>query len=400
MPALTPAELRAQIAALQAQLDDVGVYEEPATGRFYVKFRDRAGRSVTRRRTPAGEQLFTREDALEAREQWLAELDAGRVKAGIRRVRFAAYWESYLVSRKGEITPGAWTNLRGDGRRRLLPYFGDWPVSRIDVTAVREWRAEMVEHVENGDLSAKTVNNTRDSLRGCLKQATAEGLIPANPVLEVKPLATEQTEPEYLRTAQIPVYLDACPAHYRDLAEFLLGSGARVSEAVVVRPGDVEGQAVSIMRQRDRGAVLKTRQTKGKRFRTVAVSSRLAGRLAELAAIRREHGREWLFEAPTPRRGRHSSRVVPDPPHRRSVLDWHKATLAEAGLPDMPLHALRHTAAAAWVASGHSLEFVRRQLGHATIAVTSDHYGHMEDQLRAVAADITDELIHGQLPRG
>jgi hypothetical protein len=36
----TPAEIRAQIAALQARLAaDTGVYEDPRTGTWYVKFR-------------------------------------------------------------------------------------------------------------------------------------------------------------------------------------------------------------------------------------------------------------------------------------------------------------------------------------------------------------------------
>jgi hypothetical protein len=35
--------------------------------------------------------------------------------------------------------------------------------------------------------------------------------------------------------------------------------------------------------------------------------------------------------------------------------DWHKAALQDADLRDMPLHALRHTAAAAWLAGGNSL---------------------------------------------
>jgi integrase len=46
----------------------------------------------------------------------------------------------------------------------------------------------------------------------------------------------------------------------------------------------------------------------------------------------------------------------------------------------VPLHALRHTAAAAWLGTGRSLEFVRAQLGHSSAKVTSDYYGHLEQQ--------------------
>jgi integrase len=42
--------------------------------------------------------------------------------------------------------------------------------------------------------------------------------------------------------------------------------------------------------------------------------------------------------------------------------DWHKAALQDADLRDMPLHALRHTAAAAWLAGGNSLKYVQDQV--------------------------------------
>jgi integrase len=50
--------------------------------------------------------------------------------------------------------------------------------------------------------------------------------------------------------------------------------------------------------------------------------------------------------------------------------DWHKLALEDAGLRDLPLHALRHTAAAAWLAAGNSLFYVHRQLGHSDISTT------------------------------
>jgi integrase len=54
------------------------------------------------------------------------------------------------------------------------------------------------------------------------------------------------------------------------------------------------------------------------------------------------------------------------------VHDCHGEALEDAGLPDMPRRALRHTAAASWLGTGRSLDFVRAQLGHSSINVTSD----------------------------
>ena len=73
--------------------------------------------------------------------------------------------------------------------------------------------------------------------------------------------------------------------------------------------------------------------------------------------------------------------------------DWHKAALQDAGLRDMPLHALRHTAAAAWLAAGNSLMYVQRQLGHADIGTTERYYGHLERHVLAAGAVATEEAI-------
>jgi len=75
------------------------------------------------------------------------------------------------------------------------------------------------------------------------------------------------------------------------------------------------------------------------------------------------------------------------------VHDWHEAALVDAGLRDMPLHALRHSAAAAWLATGHPLIFVQRQLGHRSITTTEEHYGHLESSFVREAAARTESAI-------
>ena len=59
----------------------------------------------------------------------------------------------------------------------------------------------------------------------------------------------------------------------------------------------------------------------------------------------------------------------------------------------MPLHALRHTAAASWLTTGHNLIFVARQLGHRSITTTEQHYGHLELNLFTAALTATDDAV-------
>jgi integrase len=59
----------------------------------------------------------------------------------------------------------------------------------------------------------------------------------------------------------------------------------------------------------------------------------------------------------------------------------------------MPLHALRHTASAAWLSTGRPLMYVQRQLGHAQITTTERLYGHLEENFARNAAADTERQI-------
>jgi integrase len=51
--------------------------------------------------------------------------------------------------------------------------------------------------------------------------------------------------------------------------------------------------------------------------------------------------------------------------------------LEEAGLPRIGLHTLRHTYASLLINQGENIKFASRQLGHASIQITADLYGHL-----------------------
>jgi integrase len=373
------AEIEAQIAALQAELAeaDGGVYEDPRTGRWFIVMRP-AGRSktTTRRRAPDGSRLLSRDQALIAKGQWDAQMAGGAVAIG--RKRFEQFWPRYLRHAKGDMTQGSWEDVRAHGTKRLLPYFTGMQMGRLAVADVRDWRAEMLESVEAGEWAPKTINNARIALLGCCRMAVEDGLMVHNPVLNVRPLTIDFSERPYLRLAQINDYVDASAQHFRPLAQLLIGTGARVSEAIALRIEDVDLTlgAVKFHKQRVRGESLALRPTKGRNFRTVAIGPGLVNALLDLLAVRVEHGADdggWLFVCPRATRGRYCGRSEPRPPHRKTVHDWHEQALEDAGLADMPLHGLRHTAAAAWLGTGRSLEFVRAQLGHSSVKVTSDY---------------------------
>lgn len=63
-----------------------------------------------------------------------------------------------------------------------------------------------------------------------------------------------------------------------------------------------------------------------------------------------------------------------------------RAQIADASIPKITPHDLRHTAASLAVSSGANVKAVQRMLGHASAAMTPDVYADLfDDDLEAVA---------------
>ena len=70
-----------------------------------------------------------------------------------------------------------------------------------------------------------------------------------------------------------------------------------------------------------------------------------------------------------------------------------KPLLAKAGLPDIPFHGLRHSAATLLLSEGVHQRIVQERLGHSSSAITQDLYSHVAPSLQEDAADKIDRLF-------
>jgi hypothetical protein len=133
--------------------------------------------------------------------------------------------------------------------------------------------------------------------------------------------------------------------------------------------------------------------TKSHRRRRVDLSRNLRQVLLELrdsrllAAFQRgvDIGNELIFQD---KQGHSLDRNV--------VTRIFKACFAGAGLREIRFHDLRHTFGSQLIQNGASLVYVRDQMGHSSIRVTADTYGHLIPSANVNAVDRLDSQTSPQ----
>lgn len=124
--------------------------------------------------------------------------------------------------------------------------------------------------------------------------------------------------------------------------------------------------------------------TKTYRTRSIVIPSFLRDLLAEHLARGPGQSPETLvFTSPTGQPLRNSN-------FRRQV--WYRA-VADTGLPDgLRIHDLRHTCASLLISQGAHPKAIQAHLGHSSISVTMDRYGHLFPSDMEALAEALDRM--------
>ena len=72
-----------------------------------------------------------------------------------------------------------------------------------------------------------------------------------------------------------------------------------------------------------------------------------------------------------------------------------KRLLSEAGLPSMPFHGLRHTAATMLLAAGGNVKAISELLGHSTVSFTLATYTHATFEMHKSEAMRMQDILGG-----
>lgn len=315
----------------------------------------------------------------------------------------ADFLDTYLKSRRHEVTPLTLAGYKAIATRYIRPTIGRRRLPDVTVTVVRKFYSDLTER----GLSPRTVAGVHRVLSMALKAAMIDGLIPRNPCQVARPQkivdfdkpAERGLEPDAAR--KLLKALEGTPV-YAPAALALL-TGLRRGEMLALKWEDVDlpaGELHVCAALQQVGSVVTRQQPKTERStRTVPLSLQaivvLRRHRVEQDALRLKWGVFWhdegyVFPSPRVTQSQDGGRVwTPD----AFAQAFRKAVRAKDKDSRVGFHDLRHTAATAWLRAGVRAEVVSRRLGHSSSVVTLNVYSHALADERRDGVEALDGLL-------
>ncbi len=323
---------------------------------------DRRERSKTFERKAEAERFLIETETAKAEGSW--------VDPALGQILFSDYarrWSESLA----HLRPGTRANIEGRLRTHLIPHFGQMSLAAIRPVDVRTWLSLMMKK----DRAPSTVNATYRTLSKILRTAEIDGLIVRSPCIGIE-LAreTSQEEMRFLEPAEIHRLAEAIDERYRPLIYTAAYTGMRWGELAglrVERLNLLRGTVDVVQAFTEVSGHLHLGPTKTGARRTVVLPRFLAQMLGEhIGRYPSADGYVFTSAEGTPLR-------------RRNFYKRHfKRAVSAAGLDlGLRFHDLRHTCAALLIAQGHHPKTIQEHLGHSSIRLTLDRYGHLYPSL-------------------
>ncbi len=359
------------------------IYQRSSDGRWLgvaTVGLDPAGRPI--RRTVSAK---TRAEVVRKLKKLSREIDDGLVTAE-RAPTLEVLFERWFVDVMArEVVRSTIDNYRSIVKFHILPTHGRKKVDELTVAEVDRLLAAKIA----AGLSPSTVHRIRAVLSQCLDQGIRWGVTPRNVARLSRSPKLVRAEGRTLSPEQARALLASLKGHRNEaLYTLMLSTGLRRGEALGLRWEDVdlERGVARVKRSLKReGGHIVTADTKTLKSRRAV---NLPEPVVELLARHRdqqEKERVDLGEAWRETGFVFTSSIGTPIDPRNLYRDFQKVC-ENAELSHWHPHELRHSAASLMLASGVKLQVVSQVLGHSSIRMTADVYGHILDPDREQAA--------------
>jgi integrase len=327
-------------------------------------------------------------DSQAAAKAWradaLARLNRGHVAAGrSRKVREAAaemlegMREGTIRTRSGDpYKPSAIRSYDEALRLHVLPAIGAMRLSDVKHRHVQQ----IADRLQSEGKSPSTTRNAIIPVRVLYRRAVRAGEVTVSPCADIELPAVRGRREQIPSPQESASLLAALPERDRALWATALYAGLRRGELRALRWEDIDLRAgvIRVRRSMDiRGPIIAPKSAAG--TRTVPIAKVLR---SHLKAHRLRNGSSlYVF-------GAGDRPFEPTSTAERARKAWAAARLHPIGL-----HDARHAAASVLIAAGVNVKALSTYMGHSSITITLDRYGHLFPGNEEEAAELVDAYL-------
>lgn len=343
---------------------------------YYVKFRV-DGHQVWKK---AGKR---KKDADQLKTEIERELHQGTYRE-LKDITFNELSEKWEEVHAGKVRPRTMSGYRVHLRRHLIPYFGRYKAKGISAEMIEKFLSALLAT----GLSPRTVGYYLKTLKLILKQGVIWGYLSRNPGEFVKaPKVIERKEMHFLTANEMQVLIDAAlPQHKAILATACL-TGMRQGELLALSWDDIDflNNRIHVRRAVSGRKISDPKSQYSRRVISIPKS---------LIEMLKEHQVRQLVELPENPDNlvfTNQSGHLMDHSSLLRYVYW--PTLKRAGLPKIRFHDLRHSFASMLIHRGENIKYIQRTLGHSSVQITLDIYGHLLPEAGQEAAERLEEFF-------
>lgn len=347
-------------------------------GKYRVRYRDASGRKRSKSFTKLEDaKRYGRDQEINVeRGTWI---DPRHAEMTLRE------WSEKFLSLSRRLAETTQQTYRRDLERYVLPRWGDYRIGHMpDPDEIEEW---LLDEVDAG-IAPSSVHRHYRTLHRVLAVAVKNKKISYNVCKEVDPPVVPKRKMVFLDWRQVVELAEAHAERYRLLILLAADAGMRWSELVGLRKTrvDLANCTVQVVEQliRLENNEWVWRPPKSEAgVRTIRISKFTARALAEYMerfSASEADGLVFVNEAGNP--------LIASSFHTH----YFKPALAASGLK-CRMHDLRHTSVALAIKAGAHAKTIQVRLGHGSIKVTFDVYGHLFPELDDAVADAFDREL-------
>jgi integrase len=299
-------------------------------------------------------------------------------------------WHEDVLPR--QVKESAQQHYWSIARVHLIPILGAKKLSALTTLDVDSLLAAKARQ----GCSPSTVRRIRAVLCQAIDQGVRWGYVTRNVAKLSRSPKLTRNEGRTMSPQQVRIFLSALSGHpHESLYALLLATGLRRGEALGLRWVDYDEEfgTLQVCRQLQRltsGLVaVETKTTTSRRSVNLprGIVGMLETRRKQQAKESINLGQEWINS------GYIFTTKLGTPLDPRNLLREFKGVCEAAGLGDWHIHELRHSAASLMLAQGVKIQVVSDILGHASIRMTADVYGHILAPDRQAAAETMNDLL-------